>query len=139
MNESIHAASNQRLHQRVQFFRLRTEEGFVPVFAFAPPSDGEAIAAIVVDLSAGGIQILCSTEDFVETSLYDCTLMMADQDQACESWVVRRVWSREEGMYLQSGFSFSVKAPVESVLQAQLENAKHHMLRCVLHPLKQVA
>jgi hypothetical protein len=139
MNDSVNAAPNQRLHPRAQFFRLRTEEGFVPVFAFAPPSDGEAIAAIVVDLSAGGIQILCSTEDFVETSLYDCTLTTADQDQASESWVVRRVWSREEGMYLQSGFSFSVKAPVESVLQAQLETAKHHMLRCVLHPLKQVA
>ena len=141
MNETVNAAPNQRLHQRVQFFRLRTEEGFVPIFAFAPSSDGEAIAAIVVDLSAGGIQIICSTEDFVDTSLYDCTLMTADQgqNQAAGSWVVRRVWSRAEGMYLQSGFSFSVKAPVESVLQAQLETARNHMLRCVLHPLKQVA
>ena len=141
MNESVNTTSNQRVHQRVQFFRLRTEDGFVPIFAFAPPADVDAIAAIVVDLSAGGIQVLCSTEDFVETDLYNCLLVKSEpeQDHASESWVVRRVWSREEGMYLQCGFSFTVRAPAASALQAQSENARNHVLRCVLHPLKQVA
>jgi len=141
MSDPENAESNKRLHQRVQFFRLRTDEGFVPIFALAPPQDAQAIAAVVVDLSEGGTQILCSAEDFVQTSLYDCALVQADlgPGQTPESWVVQRVWSREEGMYLKSGFSFAVKTPVTPVLRAQLEHAQHHVLRCVLHPLEQVA
>jgi hypothetical protein len=141
MNAIDNTLSNHRAHQRVQFFRLRTDEGFVPIFAFAPTQDTEAIAAVVLDLSEGGAQILCSTDDFVETAMYDCALVKADlgQGQQSDAWVMRRVWSREEGMYLRSGFSFSVKTPATSVLIAELDHAQHHVLRCVLHPLERVA
>lgn len=141
MNEPDNAGLNQRVHPRVQFFRLRTDEGFVPIFAFAPQGDADAIAAVVVDMSEGGMQILCSAQGFVQTSYYDCALVRVapDQDQVGGAWVAQRVWSRAEGMYLKSGFSFAVRTPVTQVLHAQLEHAQHHLLRCVLHPLQEVA
>jgi len=133
--------SYHRAHQRVQFFRLRTDDGFVPIFAFAPTEDVDAIPAVVLDLSEGGVQIVCSSDDFVQTAMYDCALVKADLDpaQQSESWVLRRVWSREEGMYLRIGFSFPVKMPVTSMLMTQLDHSEHHVLRCVLHPLERVA
>jgi hypothetical protein len=43
--------SNKRIHTRAQFFFVRREDKYVPVFAFRPADDPAAIAALVVDLN----------------------------------------------------------------------------------------
>lgn len=140
MGNPVTGASNQRQHPRAQFFRLRLDEGFVPVFAFTPAGDNTAIAALLMDMSEGGLQVVCNKETFVPSKVYDCALVdeQLSPDDKFGSRLVQRVWSREEGMYVKSGFSFLMKEGVTPELMQQLESADHHLLRCVLHPLQSI-
>ena len=140
MGHPVTGASNQRQHPRAQFFRLRLDEGFVPVFAFTPAGDNSAIAGLLMDLSEGGLQLVCNKETFVPSKMYDCTLVddHLSPDEKFGSRLVELIWTHEEGMYVKSGFSFVMKEGVMPELIQQLESSDHHLLRCVLHPLQNI-
>lgn len=130
----------KRVSQRVEFFRVRLAHEFVPVFAFAPNEDQRAIAAVVVDMSKEGVQILSSRENQIAASFHQFALSGTNLNASlqAESWPVRHIWSRVQGMYLLSGFSFSGKSSIPANVIAQLNEATHHLLPCVLRPIPYV-
>jgi len=129
--------SNKRIHTRAQFFFVRREDKYVPVFAFRPADDPAAIAALVVDLSKSGVQILSTSGAELENARYGLKLVSGEPHTAgpihtCE---VHRIWSRQEGMYVRSGFAFAAEERAMPDLMNRLAASEHHLLRCVLHPL----
>ena len=128
--------TEKRVHTRAQFFLVRRDEDYVGVFALRSNADVRAIAALVVDVSEGGMQVLCGPSTALQQARYHLEpIASAPEGQNSGSWPVRSVWSRPEGMYVRSGLSF--EAPVERVseLMALLRSSEHQLLRCVLHPL----
>jgi hypothetical protein len=131
--------SNQRLHTRAPCFLLRTGSGleFVPVFAFRASDEPDAIAALVVDISVGGLQILSQSDANIQSSTFKLELIQSDIQthavQSLHTCEVQWVWSKSDGMYLRSGFSFRTGAERIPSLIEQLNASEHHLLRCVLH------
>jgi hypothetical protein len=129
--------SNKRIHARAQFFFVRHEDKYVPVFAFRPADDPVAIAALVVDLSKSGVQVLSTSGTDLENARYELQLISGESGatrpiHTCE---VHRIWSRQEGMYVRSGFAFAAEESAMPDLMSRLAASEHHLLRCVLHPL----
>jgi hypothetical protein len=128
-------SSEKRTHTRAQFFLVRQDHDYVPVFAFRSPDDVDAVPALVVDASEGGVQILTTVNATVDGLHYDLEVLAAAADAAdLPAWEVHRVWSRQEGMYVKSGFVFETAGAAQEKIAAHLASAEHHMLRCVLHP-----
>jgi hypothetical protein len=127
--------SEKRTHTRAQFFLVRQDHDYVPVFAFRSPDDTEAIPALVVDASEGGVQILTTVNATVDGLHYDLEVHSEETEPVpLPAWEVHRVWTRQEGMYVKSGFVFETAGVAQEGIAARLASAEHHMLRCVLHP-----
>jgi hypothetical protein len=127
--------SEKRTHTRAQFFLVRQDHDYVPVFAFRSPDEIEAVPALVVDASEGGVQILTTVNATVDGLHYDLEVHSADAAATpLPAWEVHRVWSRQEGMYVKSGFVFETTGVAQAEIAARLVSAEHHILRCVLHP-----
>lgn len=131
--------SNQRLHTRASCFLLRTGSGpdIVPVFAFRSSDEPDAIAALVMDISVGGLQVLSQSDANIESHTFNLELIHSDtltqSMQTLHICEVQWVWSKNDGMYLRSGFSFRTGADRIPRLIDQLNASEHHLLRCVLH------
>lgn len=127
----------KRASQRVEFFRIRLNDQFVPMFAFAPDGDQNAIAAVVVDLTSEGVQVLTNPENRIATPFHQFELSgdNLNENVQTKSWPVRHIWSRVQGMYLLSGFSFSGKMSIPSSVIAQLNRATPRLLPCLLSPI----
>ncbi len=127
--------SEKRTHARAQFFLVRQDHDYVPMFAFRSPDDVDAVPALVVDASQGGVQILTTVNATVEGLHYDLEVLAAESTTAPPpAWGVHLVWSRQEGMYVKSGFAFEAAGAAQDEIVALLAASEHHMLRCVLHP-----
>jgi len=128
---------DKRSTPRVQYFLIHQVDTYVPVYVFRSESDESAIAALVTDISDGGVQILSTVNTTLDRERYDLELLRGAPDdvEQLHRAEVRRVWSRQEGIYTQSGFSFVDHGePIPNLLE-RLAFSEHHLLRCVLHPL----
>jgi hypothetical protein len=125
-------SSERRTHTLAQFFLVRQDHDYVPVFAFRSPDDIDAVPALVVDASEGGVQILTTVNATVEGLHYELEVLCAEAGSArLPAWEVHLVWSRQEGMYVKSGFVFETAGVAQHEIAAQLASAdaSHAALR----------
>lgn len=130
--------ADKRLNPRAQFFLLRQQDGYIPIFAFKAEDDPDAIAALVVDLSEGGVQILAAANTSLDSQHYQLEFTRGEpgEESSTPGCQLLRMWSRQEGMYVKSGFSFAGDAHGVRDLLSRITSSEHHLLRCVLHPLR---
>jgi hypothetical protein len=128
--------SERRTYARAQYFLLRDGSEQVPVFAFRPENEADAVPALVVDISEGGVQILSTPITQISIGSYTLELVPADGTLPGKRHIVHLVWSRPEGMNIRSGFVFDNPSESNADVAALLTASKHRILRCVLHPVR---
>jgi hypothetical protein len=128
------ATSEKRVHTRSQFFLVQTGGELVSLFSFRPEDAPQAIPALVVDLSDGGVQILSANSTPLSESKYLLELTTGDAHQESRRFPVHMVWTRPDGINIKSGFAFARNPEVMQGLQDMLNDSEHHILRCVLYP-----
>ena len=130
--------SDQRRHPRVAYFLVPVDREQLPVWLFKPEGLLEATAALVVNASAGGVQVLASADspDPPEEALLSL-ILGDDEGQPPYQAAVRRVWSRPFSTFGQlQGYEFAeAMSPAQEYLRTYrpaLEERK--WVRCVLSP-----
>jgi len=141
MTHTMNLSENRR-HQRVQFFLVPFGNNDVrPVWVFKSPEHADALPALLVNLSAGGLQVLSELETDIPSGQYQISFL-PDETQpnvtlsACR---LQLLWTeREAGMHTRSGFAFTGQIPAD--LQGLLthEDAAKLLLRCVIMPVNEV-
>jgi hypothetical protein len=126
--------SEKRVHTRSQFFLVQTGGELVSFFSFRPEHAPQAIPALVVDLSDGGVQILSANSTHLSESRYLLELVTGDAPQERKQYPVHKVWARPDGINIKTGFAFAGNPEVTLGLQNLLYESEHHILRCVLYP-----
>lgn len=131
------ASPEQRVHTRAPFFLLGTGANATALFAFRDANSPQSIAALVLDISEGGVQILSQPGSNLTGKSFHLELVVSpgDVSEKLDGGEVQWVWSRPEGMYIRSGFVARAETQVLSLLLATLQAADHKVLRCVLHPV----
>ena len=129
--------SEKRVHTRAQFFRLGTGANATSMFAFRDEANPQSIAALVLDISEGGLQILSQAGALMPGKAFQLELVVSPSDasEKLAAGHVQWVWSRPEGIYTRSGFVLQTDASSLPTLVAALQAADQQMLRCVLHPV----
>jgi hypothetical protein len=130
--------ADNRIHQRVQFFRLPKDKEFIPVWVFHQENDGHA--GLVIDLSENGMQVLTAANEQPSRQNYDISFL--DDEGSTKSLHVLRlayVWSETgqglQGLYARTGFSFvATDAGLVKELQDRIHHNQQGFLRCVLRP-----
>lgn len=127
--------AEKRANPRAQYFLVRKAEDYVPVFSFRSESDPTAIAAVVTDLSEGGVQILSAIATVLTSERYKLTLVIDPRKdiESRQSYDITKVWSRMEGVNVLSGFSFAEGSSLVHDLQEQIKDAEYQLIRCTLH------
>lgn len=127
--------TDKRRHPRSHFFLLNEGGQPVPVYAFRKESDTEAIPALLLDMSEGGVQVLTATDDSPEEDAYDLEIAHAEEiAPSLKAFRVVKAWQRRDGVNMRTGFAFRGEPQTVQLLQQCLSSAEHHLLRCVLHP-----
>ena len=123
--------------QRVQFFRLPKEQGFIPVWIFNRENDN-ALSALVVDMSENGMQVLTSFDDKLSKSHYLMRLL-DDENYLMEMPVIHltHVWSSAEaGIHIRTGFSFqAIDRDTVALIIERMKARQQTYMRCVLTPV----
>lgn len=131
----------QRVHTRAIFFRLGSGGHAETYFAFRDADKPDAIAALVLDVSEGGIQILSQAGSQLTGKSFRLELHVrgAQGFQTMDGGEIQWVWSRPEGIYTRSGFVARAEGHTLSDLMQGLPLEGEHAVRCVLHPVGQMA
>jgi hypothetical protein len=134
MSETI---DEKRSTPRAQYFLINQVGVRIPIFAFRPEDDSTALAVLVVDAAEGGVQVLSAQGRDIEFERYELEAMRDALDEVskrikCE---VQRVWSRQDGMYTKSGFSFVGDTSQTAELRNTFMTSDQGLLRCVLRPV----
>lgn len=128
--------ADKRTHTRAQYFLIKDGPQVVPVYAFREQDDVLAVPALVVDIGEGGVQILSSHMTELSQATYDLELVTeSPTPQPLERARIEKVWSREDGVNIRTGFAFSQAGSAGTEWIEILQSAPHHLLRCVLHPI----
>lgn len=128
--------TDQRVHPRAQYFLIKDAGQAVPIYAFRDPDDLYAIPGLVVDISAGGVQVLTADTDELSQAIYNLELVVnLSSDAQAEVAEVRKVWSQAEGVNVRTGFVFSQSVETDAKWSEVLRDVPHHLVRCVLHPV----
>jgi hypothetical protein len=129
----------KRSNPRAQYFLVHQVGDYVPVFAFRPEDDATAIAVVVTDAAEGGVQVLSAQGTEFDVERYELEVMGDPLDEVSKRimGVVHRIWSRQDGMYTTSGFSFVGDNSQTAELRNKLKSSEHGLLRCVLRPVVQ--
>jgi hypothetical protein len=126
----------KRRHPRSQYFLLNEDGHPLPVYAFRAEQEPSAIAALLLDLSEGGVQVLTAAGDAPEETHYGLEVVHATTSDAVGARLrVARVWQRADGVNVRTGFAFTAPKETRAALGRELSEAPHHLLRCVLHPV----
>lgn len=98
------SAMENRKSERVQFFSFGSANQIVPVWVFRKSSP-DSILGLVTDVSAEGLQVLTDRGSLLNNDFYSLTAHVEGDE--FPAFVVKRIWSREEGtLYLRNGFRF---------------------------------
>lgn len=129
--------ADKRTHTRAQYFLIKDGPQVVPVYAFREQDDVLAVPALVVDIGEGGVQILSTHTSDLSQPSYDLELVTETPTaQPLERARIEKVWSREDGVNIRSGFAFTQASNAGAAWIEILQGAPHHLLRCVLHPVQ---
>jgi hypothetical protein len=130
--------ADERSHPRSPFAQPHLRGGSVQVSHVQPLEDPQAIPALVVNLSEGGLQVLSTASLTPQGTRYALELLPEKAGSAPPRTrlEVHRVWSRPDGMNIKSGFAFRVQAGSIAELLQQHAAKGPSILRCVLHPLE---
>ncbi|MBC3936610.1 PilZ domain-containing protein [Undibacterium rugosum] len=125
----------KRQYQRIQFFRLVKDQDLIPVWVFNSVSPGSSIAALVVDMSENGMQVLTSTEEKPEASRYFLHFL-GDEGNTLDipAMQVERIWStHEQGLYVRTGFRLdAVDRLTLDLMQDKMHRNPAAFIRCSL-------
>lgn len=128
-------SSEKRRHPRSQYFLLSEDGQPLPVYAFRAEQEPATIAALLLDLSEGGVQVLTAAGDAPDEPYYGLEVVHAAKPEAVAGRLrVARVWQRADGVNVRTGFAFVAPDATSAALGQYLSAAPHHLLRCVLHP-----
>ncbi len=131
----------QRVHTRATFFRLGTGHQAETYFSFRDADKPDAIAALVMDVSEGGVQILSQAGSQLTGRSFHLYLHIATSEgfQTIDGGEIQWVWSRPEGIYTRSGFVSRAEGHSLAELLQGLHVQGEHAVRCVLQPVGQMA
>jgi len=128
--------ADKRTQPRAQYFLIKDDKEAVPIYAFREQNDVVAIPALVVDISEGGVQILTTHAASVSQQAYQLEVVTeSPTSSTLERAHIEKVWSREDGVNVRTGFAFAPGDTIGLEWNAILKQAPHHLLRCVLHPV----
>ena len=128
-------ATDKRVNTRSQYFLVHDGSELVTYFAFRPEDAVDAIPALVVDISNGGVQVLTANTQGLAQSDYLLELVTDDTAAREKRYAVRVVWSRPNGVNTRCGLAFAAGLVVAEETGAILAGSDHRMLRCVLYPV----
>ncbi len=133
------STTENRKHERVNFFLVPVEREMVPVWVFKPELDGQSHAGLILNHSESGMQVLTGADDNVEGERFAFMLLVEEsQSHAQFTGKGRRVWSRPLGKLGNlSGFEFESG---DSSAHAFLEEfapslEQKRWVRCLLQPI----
>ncbi|OYU46205.1 MAG: hypothetical protein CFE44_03380 [Burkholderiales bacterium PBB4] len=128
-------SSDKRVHTRSQYFRVQAGSEVLSYFTFRPEDALDAVPALVVDISEGGVQVLTANPQGFAQSDYSLELLSEDAADQAMRHDVHLVWSRPDGVNTRCGFAFAAGGAAEDQVGALLAASSNHILRCVLYPL----
>lgn len=112
--------ADHRAQRRVDFFLVPVERGQVPVWVFKPADALDAVAALVMNLSDGGAQVLTADADALAPGTHEIQLLL-DEEAAVPRFRgrVSLVWTRKaDGLGWLSGLRFvESHSPAEDFLR----------------------
>jgi len=128
--------SEKRVHTRAQYFLLRTpgDNNPVPVYSLRDADDTNAIPALVVDMSEGGLQLLTTTAVRLEDTNYRISIVTEDE-AVIPQQLVHPVWTRPDGVNNRTGCAFVNPVTAQDAIAQLLKDSEMGLLRCVLHPV----
>jgi hypothetical protein len=126
--------SEKRVAARSQFFLLQRAGEPVPFYSFRPEGEIEAVPALLVDLSEGGLQILTANSQALVQESYWLELVTDQRVGSGKKYGVHAVWSRLDGVNLRTGFAFDQGDSLVEEVEALLSRSERSILRCVLYP-----
>jgi hypothetical protein len=135
------AASEQRVHTRATYFRLGSGSQTESYFVFRDADKPDAIAALVLDISEGGLQILSQAGSYLTGKSFRLQLHTASADgfELVDGGEIQWVWSRPEGIYTRSGFVARAEGHSLATLLTGLPAKSEHVIRCALYPVGHMA
>ena len=111
----------------------------VPVWIFKPADALEATAALVMNLSDGGLQVLTASDDALEGRAYEIQLLLGEDDAVPRfRGRVTRIWTREAASSdWLSGLRFdNDHSAAEDFIRVYQAGAPgRRWVRCLLLPL----
>lgn len=135
------AISEQRVHTRAIFFRINMGTQAGTYFAFRDPGQPHAIAALILDISEGGVQILSQAGSQLTGKSFQLEMHLATADgiETLDGGEIQWVWSEPEGMYTRSGFVSRAEGHTLDSLVQGLPVPADRVIRCALHPVGHMA
>lgn len=134
--------TEDRHHQRVQFFLVPLGTHDVrPVWVFNSAEHADALPALLVNLSTGGLQVLTEFESDIPAGQYQLSFLPdeAQADMTLGDCHIQLLWTeREAGMHTRSGFAFVGQMPADLQDLLAHEDAAKLFLRCVIMPVNEV-
>ncbi len=129
---------DHRSQRRVEFFLVSDDHEHIPVWVFKPADAVDAIGGLVMNLSDGGLQVLCGSDNAPVHTSYEIQLLLGE-DEAVPRFGgrVTRLWTREAASRgWLSGFRFENEhSSAEDFIRVYRSSAQERRwVRCLLVP-----
>ena len=125
---------DKRVNPRSQFFLLQSEGEPISFYSFRPEDAVDAVPALVVDISSGGLQILTADTSELAQKSYRLELVTGGRVGSGKQYDVHSVWSRPDGVNVRTGFASDEGSTLLDEVDALLSGSEAKVLRCVLYP-----
>lgn len=135
------AAPEQRVHTRATYFRLGSGRNAETYFVFRDADKPNAIAALVLDISEGGVQILSQAGSYLTGKSFRLELHTATDEgfETVDGGEIQWVWSEPEGIYTRSGFVARAEGHSLATMMPPSATQSDRVIRCALYPVGQMA
>ena len=124
----------KRTNPRSQFFLLQSEGEPISFYSFRPEDAVDAVPALVVDISSGGLQILTADTNELVQKNYRLELVTGGRVGGGKQYDVHSVWSRPDGVNVRTGFASDEGSVLLEEVAVLLSGSEIKVLRCVLYP-----
>ncbi len=129
---------DNRRFERSQFFLVQKDRDFLPIWVFKPEHNPTGIAGVLVDVSAGGLQILIQQNAMSVGQRFEMSLInqIGDDAMRLPPGQIKLVWSHDLGTaYTKCGFVFhSYTSDQISSLMTHTLDGENKFMRCILKP-----
>jgi hypothetical protein len=124
----------KRVNPRSQFFLLQSDGEPISFYSFRPEDAVDAVPALVVDISSGGLQILTADTNELAQKSYRLELVSGGRVGSGKKYDVHAVWSRPDGVNVRTGFATDKGSALNEEVEMLLSGSVVKVLRCVLYP-----